>query len=39
MEVIEDTAKDFGVSIGEKIFHFYLVRRKSFRCNICYGKS
>ncbi|MBS6710248.1 MAG: hypothetical protein KH280_14705 [Blautia sp.] len=22
MEVIEDTAKDFGVSIGEKIFHF-----------------
>ena len=22
MEVIEDTANDFGVSIGEKIFHF-----------------
>lgn len=22
MDVIEDTAKDFGVSIGEKMFHF-----------------
>lgn len=40
MEVIEDTAKDFGVSIGRKNISFCIWSgRKSFRCNICYGKS
>ena len=40
MDVIEDTAKDFGVSIGEKNSFILLSgpAGKDFRCNICYGK-